>query len=480
MQSTLEVAEGLERKLHISVPSDDVESLFQQKLKETAKQVRLKGFRPGKVPLREVSRRFGEGIRAEISSELMQSCYSEAITREDVSPAGMPRIEDVTMENGKDLTFTAVFEVFPEITLSSFGDISVEKPVASVEDIDLNNMIEKLREQRTTYDPVERAAADGDQVNVDFTGRVDGEVFAGGEGTGVDIVIGSGRMLPDFESGLIGGIAGDEKNIDVSFPDDYQNKELAGKQAIFSIIFNTVSESVFPELDEEFMSQFGVEDGDEDKFRDEIRGNMQRELDSNIKNKIKTQVMDGLLESNEIIVPQALIDGEVNRMRSEMAQQFGGQNTIDESALPAALFEPQSKRRVSLGLIMNAIVDQNGLEADDARVRAYLEEMAASYDDPEQMVSYYYRNEDQLNNIRNVVLEDQVIDLILESAQSTEIAQSYEEAIAPPPPPEMSDDTDINDDTGNTVSDTESTDDIATPGSKEEQGAAQEKPDAAT
>lgn len=442
MQSTLETSEGLERKLHISVPTDDVESLFQQKLKEAAKQVRLKGFRPGKVPLREVSRRFGESIRAEISSELIQSTYSEAITQEDVSPAGMPRIEDVTMESGKDLSFTAVFEVFPEITLADFGAISVEKPTATVEDPDLEEVIEKLQEQRTSYNEVERSAVDGDQVNVDFTGRVDGEVFAGGEGTGVDIVIGSGRMLPDFEAGLLGGSAGDEKDIDVSFPEDYQNKELAGQQAVFTISFNKVSESVTPEIDEEFMSQFGVEDADLEKFRDEIRGNMQRELDSNIKNKIKTQVMDGLLASNEINVPQALIDGEVNRMRSEMAQQFGGQNSIDESALPPALFEPQAKRRVSLGLIMNAIVDQNSLQADDDRVRSYLEEMAAGYDDPEQMVSYYYRNEEQLSNIRNMVLEEQVMDLILETAQSTEVVQSYQEAMAPPPPPELPDEAD--------------------------------------
>lgn len=441
MQSTLETSEGLERKLHISVPSDDVESLFQQKLKEAAKQVRLKGFRPGKVPLREVSRRFGDSIRAEISSELMQSSYSEAISQEEVSPAGTPRIEDVIMESGKDLTFTAVFEVFPEITLASFADIKVEKPISSVEDSDLEEMIEKLREQRTTFEPVERAAADGDQVNVDFTGRVDGEVFAGGEGTGVDIVIGSGRMLPDFEAGLVGGSAGEEKDIEVSFPEDYQNKELAGKQAVFTIAFNTVSEAAVPEIDADFMAQFGVDDGDQEKFREEIRGNMQRELDSNIKNKIKTQVMDGLLATNEITLPQALIDGEVDRMRSEMAQQFGGQNTIDESALPAALFEPQAKRRVSLGLIMNAIVDQNDVEADDDRVRSYLEEMAAGYDDPEQMISYYYRNAEQLNTIRNVVLEEQVMDLILESAQSTEVQQSYQEAMAPPPPPEPEPDT---------------------------------------
>jgi trigger factor len=436
MQVTLETTTGLERRLHISVPCDQVDTQVEEKLKETAKEVRLKGFRPGKVPMREVRRRFGDSIRAEVSSEIMQSSYSEAVQQEEVSPAGMPQIEDVTMESGKDLQFTAVFEVLPEVQVGGFEGISVEKVVAVVEEDDLDRMIENLREQRIVYNPVDRVSQEKDQVNIDFTGTVDGEVFEGGKGEGADIVIGSGSMLPEFEQGLIGASKGDEKDIDVEFPEDYRATELAGSKAVFHITFNAVAEAQLPDIDEEFMKQFGVEEGGMEAFRAEIRKNMEKELESSLKNKVKTQVMDGLLDTNEVDLPQALIESEINRMRQEAVQQFGGGNAnIDPSILPAEMFQSQAERRVSLGLIVNAIVDQQALKVDDDRVREVIEDMASSYEEPQQFVNYYYSNEEQLSNIQNMVLEDQIIDMIVDKAEVSEVSQGYEEAIKPPPPP---------------------------------------------
>ena len=431
MQVTLETTEGLQRKMHITVPSDELEQQVEAKIKQTAGQVRIKGFRPGKVPLREVRRRFGDGIRQEVGSELMQSKFAEAIREQDVSPAGMPTIEDVKLESGQDLEFTAVFEVFPEIQVADFGLIEVEKPVAEVTDADIDKMIETLRDQQIEYVPVERESQNDDKVKIDFEGFLDGEAFEGGKAEGADLTLGSGQMIPGFEDGIVGAKAGEDREIEVTFPEDYQAENLAGKLTTFKIHVQEVSEPRRPELDDEFFSKFGVEEGGMDAFRAEVKSNMEKELEAAVSNKVKTQVMDGLVEHNEIVLPQSLIDQEIDRMRHDAIHQFGGHDKIDPSVLPAEMFADQAQRRVKLGLIVNAIVEQQDLNIDDDRVREKIESMASSYEQPEQVVQYYYSNEQALSQVQNLVLEEQVVDHILAGAKVTENQVDYEVAVKP-------------------------------------------------
>jgi trigger factor len=434
MQVTLETTSGLERRMRISVPGAELETKVEAKLKETAKQAKIKGFRPGKVPLREVKRRFGDGIRQEVGSEIMQSSFAEAVQQESVSPAGMPHIEDVKIEAGQDLEFTAIFEVFPVIELTGFDGIEIERPVAKVTPADVDKMIETLQTQRTEFGEVDRECEADDQVNIDFEGSIDGELFEGGKAEGSDIVIGSDSMIPGFEEGIKGMKAGDDKNITVSFPEDYQAENLAGKEAIFAIKVNKVSESIKPELDDEFFKQFGVKEGGMDAFRNEVSANMEKELGTAVKSKVKNQALDGLRKVNKIALPKALIDQEIDRLKQDAIQQFGGQMKIDTSMLPSEMFTSQAEKRVALGLLVNSIVEQNEIKVDDDRVKTMIHDMASSYEDPEQVINFYYNNQQQLGQIQNVVLEDQVIDLIVAGANVTDVEQPYEEAIKPAAP----------------------------------------------
>ena len=435
MQVTLETTSGLKRTLRIIVPTAKFEGEVEAKLKQAAGQARIKGFRPGKVPMREVRRRFADGIRQEVSSELMQSSFADAVSKQAMAPAGMPSIQNVVMEEGKDFEFTAEFEIFPEIELADFGLINVERPVATVTESDIDKMIETLREQHKEFADVDRVSQDGDQVNVDFEGFVDGEAFEGGKAEGSDIVLGSNSMIPGFEEGLLGCKAGESKDIQVTFPEGYQAKELAGKEATFKMTINKVAEPTLPELEAAFFEKFGVKEGDLAAFRVEVLGTMEKELAAAIKNKVKNQVLDGLAESNAVEVPSALVNSEVDRMRQEAVQQFGGNQKIDPSILPAEMFTAQATKRVQLGLMVNAIVEQKKLEVDQDQVKTMIETMSSSYEDPQEIINYYYSNEQQLNQIQNLVLEDQVIDAILAGAKVSDLAMDYDEAIKPTPAP---------------------------------------------
>ena len=429
MQVTVETTAGLERKMRVVIPSERVEVQVTEKIKQTAKQAKINGFRPGKVPLREVKRRFGAGIRQEVSSEMIQSTYGEALQKEDISPAGMPKIEEVNIEEGKDLEYTAVFEVFPEIEVSGLESIEVERLSSSIEDADLEKMIGTLREQRLVYAETDRAAAEKDQVNLDFEGFLEDEPFEGGKAEGTDLVLGSGSMIPGFEDGLTGLKADEEKDLKLTFPENYQAENLAGQEVLFKIKVNKVSEPELPELNDEFFEQFDVKEGGVEAFRKEVTNNMKRELDSAIKAKVKDQVMDGLSDNNEVDLPQSLIDQEVNRMRQEAVQQFGGGAQFDPSMLPAEMFSEQAQKRVKIGLIVSAIVDKNSLEADAETVRETIEEMASTYQEPEEVINYYYSNEQQLSQIQNMVLEGQIVDFVLDSAKVTDKTVSYDEAV---------------------------------------------------
>lgn len=432
MQISIETTSGLERRLTISVPSETFEAQITDRLGQAAGQVRLPGFRPGKVPMREVRRRFGPAVRAEVAGELMQSSFVEAIQQENLSPAGSPSLEVVKMDPGIDFEFTATFEVFPVVDLVDLGRVAVKKPEAEITDADLEEMIDRLREQRKTWTSVERGAQEGDKVTLDFQGRIDDEAFEGGSGEDVSFEVGAGQMIEDFDQGVRGLAAGDSGEFAATFPDDYGSEELQGKTATFTVTVKSVEEPTTPELDEEFFKAFGVEEGGIEAFRTEVRENMQRELNSAISNQVKSQVMDELKRLHTVQLPKAMVSQEIQNQKRQMLQQFQmyGQNgqapAID---LPDDLFTDQAEKRVTVGLVVNEIVTKGDLKPDEDRVRARVEEMAAGYSDPSQVVNYYYSNPEQLQQIEMAVLEDQVVDHILEQAAVETVSTTYQDAL---------------------------------------------------
>lgn len=436
MQVSIETLTGLERRMTIEVPAEQVESQVRSRLQEAAKTFIMKGFRKGKVPVKVIKNRFGDGVRQEVVGEVISQSWVEAVTKENVKPAGQPSIEPKNLEEGQNLEFIATFEVYPEIELKDFSGVTIEKKQADILDADIDKMIETLREQRKTFKEVDRKSQEGDQVNVDFVGSVDGEKFDGGEAKGTNLILGSKRMIPGFEEGLVGVSGGESLTLPVTFPEDYQNKELAGKKAEFAITVNNVSEPTLPELDDDFFSSFDVAEGGLDAFRTEVRANMTRELKNANRNNIKNQVIEGLLEIHEVDAPKALIANEINGLRQQAMQQFGGGQNIDPSMLPDDLFAEQAERRVILSLVMSEIVSKNDLKPDADTVRGLIEEMAESYEKPEDVVKWYYSDKDQLANIEAMALEDAVIDMVIEKAKVTESNVSYEEALKPVAKPE--------------------------------------------
>ena len=429
MQVSVENTSALERRMTIGVPAERIEAEVNKRLQQTARNAKIPGFRPGKVPMSVIRQRYEADARQEALGNVIQASFYEAVVEQKLNPAGAPAVEPKVFEKGKDLEYIATFEVFPEFEVGTFDTIEVERLSAEVADSDLDNMLEVLRKQNVRYEQADRAAQNEDQLNIDFVGKVEGEAFAGGSATGTQLVLGSGRMIPGFEDALVGAKAGDEKVLNLTFPEDYQNLELAGKAAEFTVTVNSVSEAKLPELNEAFFGQFGIKETGLDGFRAEVRKNMERELRQAIKAKIKNQVMDGLVSTNPIEVPKALLDNEVDRLRVQAVQQFGG--NIKPDQLPAELFSEQAKRRVVLGLIVAEVVKQNELKPDEARVRELIQEMASAYQEPEQVVSWYYKNEEQLNEVRSVVLEEQVVDTVLQKAKVTDKSVSYEEAVKP-------------------------------------------------
>ena len=431
MDVSIETLEGLERKMLVVIPASRVEEKVNEKLEEAAKTARINGFRPGKVPKREIKRRYGKSIREEVSGEIIQSSFSEAVDREDVNPAGMPKIENVKMLEDQDLEYSAIFEVFPEVELSSFDAIAVEKLEAKIQEEDLDEMVEKVREQRMEYEVAEKMAEDKDKVNIDYEGSIDGEVFEGGKAQGSDLILGSRQMIPGFESGIVGMKQGEEKDVKVTFPEKYQEANLAGKDAIFKIKMNSVSGPKLPELNAPFFESFGLKgNNDLDAFRKELKGNMQKELDNAIRLKIKEQVMDGLLAVHDVSVPKALVTEEAARMRNQMVQQYGGGMKIEPAMLPPEMFSKQAEKRVKSSLVLGAVVEKYELVVDEEKTTELIDKIAEDYDDPDQVKNYYRSNEKELSQVKYVALEDMVVDLVLESAQVTTKDVSYSDAVA--------------------------------------------------
>ncbi|MFC6635401.1 trigger factor [Microbulbifer taiwanensis] len=433
MQVSIETTSGLERRLTVNLPAEIVDQEVDKRLQQAAKNVRVNGFRKGKVPLKVVRQRYGAGVRQEVVGDVLGRSFYDAVQKQDVKPAGQPSIEVVKSEPGENLEYVATFEVYPEVELTDLAEVSVERPVAEVTDKDVDNMVDVLRKQQQSWKETKRKAQKGDRVTIDFVGRKDGEEFEGGKAEGHQLVLGSGQMIPGFEDGILGMKPGEEKDIDVTFPEDYQAEELRGAAVTFNIKVSASEKPELPELDEEFFKTYGVEEGGEEKFREEVRGNMQRELKNAALNKVKTQVMDQLFEKHPVELPAALVAGEVRTLRGQMVQQFGGQIKMEdaEKMLPDAMFEDQAKRRVVLGLVVGEIVKQNKLSVDADRVKAKVEELASTYQQPEEVVEYYYNNRELLSGVESVVLEDQVVDFVLEAAKVEEVKSSYDDVIKP-------------------------------------------------
>jgi trigger factor len=437
MQVSIETVSGLERRMTVGVPADKVDSEVNDRLVKAAGTVRLDGFRKGKVPMKVLRQRFGKGVRQEVVGEIVSNSFAEAVQQEKVRPAGQPSIESLTDNPGEDLQFVATFEVYPEVELKDFSAISVARPITEVTDADVDKMVDVLQKQNATWEVVERAAAVGDQVKLDYTGRKDGEEFEGGKAEGADLELGSGRMIPGFEDALVGMSAGDEKTAKLTFPDDYNNEELKGADVEFDLKVIEVKEKQPPELNEAFFAKFGVDGGDLDKFKEEVRSNMERELRNAVKNKVKGRLMNQLRELHEVEVPNALLGGEIRALRQQMLSQFGGGQNFDESLLPDDLFKDEAEKRVALGLIVATVIEKEAIKVDGDRVKLHIEEIASTYEDPKEVINYYYSNEQLLNSAQSAVLEDQVVEHILAAANVSDEPCTYEEAVQPDKPAEI-------------------------------------------
>ena len=434
MQVSIETTSGLERRLTVGVPATRVDQEVDVRLQKAAKNVRLPGFRPGKVPMKVMRQRFGAGVRQEVLGEVMSQSFQEAVVQEKLRPAGQPSIEPRNLEAGKDLEYVATFEVFPEVEPVEMSGFEVERPQAEVTDEDIDNIIEVFRKQRGSWEVAERAAQEGDKVNIDYAGTRDGEPFEGGSAEGSDLELGSGRMIPGFEDGIVGMSAGEEKTLALSFPEDYHSEELKGAAVEFKVTLNSVSELELAPLDEELFKSYGVEEGGEEQFRKEVGQNMTRELKNAVESRVKQQVMDAVIDHNESLeVPKALIAQEVDALRQQMFQQFGGaganQDLDLKSLLPDDMFTDNATRRVKLGLLLSEMIGKYELTADADKVRETIEEMASTYEEPEEVINWYYSNQEQLASIESKVLEDQVVEKLLENANIVDKACTYQEAI---------------------------------------------------
>lgn len=435
MQVSVETTSGLERLMTVSVPAERIDQDVNKRIQQTARTVRIDGFRPGKVPAKVVKQRYGKGIREEVLGQVVQETFYQALQQEELTPAGSPAIDFTKDAEGENLEYTAKFEVYPEIALVDFSSVEIERKSAEVQDADLDQMIETLRKQQANWNEVEREAAEGDRVRIDFEGFVDGEAFDGGKGEGMDLVLGSNTMIPGFEDQIAGAKAGSDVELNVTFPESYQAENLQGKDAVFKVKVHTVSEQVLAELNEEFYEKFGLEEKTEEAFRAEVKKNMDRELGQALKMKLKDQVFSKLIDVNPIEVPAALIDSEIDNLRRQAVMQFAGADSgMDHTALPKEMFQDQAERRVKIGLLMQEVIKVNELEADDERVKSTLEEMAETYQDPQQVIDWYMGNEEMLGQIKGLVLEEQVVDKLLDAAQVTDSEVSYEDAIKPEQP----------------------------------------------
>jgi trigger factor len=427
MQVSVESISKLERRMQVQVPAERVSQEIAARLKKLSRTARLNGFRPGKAPLTVIRQQFGVQVHREVIGELLQSSFAEAVTERQLSPAGNPRIEPQSIDEGQDLKYVATFEVFPEVALQPMESLELERITAEVTERDVDAMIERLRKQQLTYSPVVRAAASGDKVTIDFTGTIDGAEFTGGKGENIAIVLGEGRMLPELEQGLVGACLNEQRDINVTFPADYRATELAGKRAVFVTEVKKVEEPTVPELDEEFCKSFGVTEGGIPKLREDVAANMRRELEQNLRNRNKTAVMEKLYRANPIDVPNALLESQIRDMQIEAMRRAGAKD-VSQAPPHEPLVEP-ARRRVALGLLFNDVIRREKLVLDPKRTNERLDEMVGAYGDAAALKRAYQQNADAMRQVESLALEDQVVDWILAHAKVRETVSSFKEVM---------------------------------------------------
>ena len=429
MQVSVETIGNIDRKMTVAVPAAQVDQEVEKRLKSMAGRVRIDGFRPGKVPFSVVKKRYADSVRYEIVEALLGKTFQQAAGQENLRVAGLPEIDLKTMEAGKDLEYVASFQVYPEITIAGVETLTISRPVAEVTDADLDKMIDIIRKQNQEWQDTDRAAQTGDMVSVDFDGTLNGEAFEGGAAQDYSVELGAGRMLKDFEEGLTGMKADEEKIVDVAFPENYHAENLKGQTAQFKLTMKRVRESLLPVVDAEFIKKFGVEDGSVDSFRAEVRKNMQRELGNTIKSQIKQQVMDGLADLHAVDVPKALVTDEIRYIREEFSQNMGG--SANNVNVPDELFAPQAERRVKLGLIVGEVIRQHNLQRDPERVETMLENVAATYEDPQALKDYYRNNRQAMQTIEAAVMEEMIVDWVLEKASVNDYNRDFDAVMNP-------------------------------------------------
>ena len=425
MMVQVETLPGLERRIEVSVPAARVRQQVDERLLKVGRSARIKGFRPGKAPIHVVRKHYGPQVREEVVSDLIRETFAEALRQEKLQPAGGPRIEPQNTGEPDDLRYTATFEVYPQIDLKDVAEIRLTRPVAEVGEGDVDAMIESLRQQRPDWTEVSRACKDGDRITIDFEGRIDGEPFEGGRSENLVITLGAGRLLPDFEQGVRGAAAGESREFDLRFPPDYPAKHLAGKEARFQATVHKVEESRLPEVDAAFCEAFGVAEGGVEALRSEVRDNMQRELAQAVQARLKAQVMDALLAANTIAVPRALVEAEVRDMQLELLRRSGSRDP--RQLPPRENFEAGARRRVALGLILNELIRKAGLQADAGQVQRRLDELVATYADPDEARRQYLQNEAATRQLQMSVLEDQAVDWVVKAAQVTDQPGSFKD-----------------------------------------------------
>ncbi|KUM05079.1 trigger factor [Chromobacterium subtsugae] len=429
MQVQLETLSNLERRMDIALPMAAIDSQITERLKRVARSAKIQGFRPGKAPLKIVEMNYGAQVREEVMGEQVQQGFYKAVTEQKLRVAGYPRFESVAAGDDKEnFKFAATFEVYPEVKVGELAGKEIEKPAVTVGDAEIEKTIDILRKQRTRYNRVEREAAVGDRVIIDFKGAIDGVAFEGGSSENFPFVLGQGQMLAEFEAGIVGAKEGDIKSVEVSFPADYHGKDVAGKTAVFEILVKNVAEAILPEVNEEFAKMLGIAEGDVEKMRGEIRKNVEREVKRRLQARTKENVMQALIDATEIELPKALVGLEIGRLveqaRRDMQQR--GMN-VKDMPFPPELFTAQAERRVKLGLILSEVVEANKLEAKPEQVRSMIVEFADSYEEPEDVLAWYYESADRLEGPTSMVLEDNVVEFVLSQANVVEKALSFDE-----------------------------------------------------
>ncbi|MED7819348.1 MULTISPECIES: trigger factor [unclassified Francisella] len=427
MQVTVEKKEGINCSLLIEVPANEVDTEVNKRVNQTAKTIRMDGFRPGKVPAGMVKKKYGEQIRMEVISDVIPQKYSKAIQDEKLAVAGI-EVDLKENKEGQPLKFVANLELFPEFEVTGFEKIEVQKPIVELGDGEVKKMIENLRKQLATFKEVERAVEKDDKVVIDFVGKKDGEIFEGGSANDQELVIGSGQMIPGFEDGIIGMNKDEQKTITVTFPEDYQNKDLAGKETTFDITVKKIQQAELPEVDEEFVKKFGVKGG-VDSFENEIKENMQRELKFILQRKVKEQVFKGLREIAEFETPKSLIKREIDAAKQNLVKQMGGAQGFDVNQLPDNLFEANAKQKVETSLVLDSVMKSQKFEATDEEVDSLLDEMVQAYEEPEKTKEQIKKNEKEIANLKALVIENKLTDWVLEQAQVSEKAEDFFEVI---------------------------------------------------